>query len=166
MKWAQSRSILWALWKEPAGVCACVCLSGCLSPPWQLWWAAARREDGAGVHWWALSWANTYYHHFNWRLVEGFSCRVCREADSSWCWHNSLWAWLRIFLCSMWRKTNRKRIYSGDCWGYSSSSSSQKRRDRMKWQFQLWCKKGFPFDKVTGDIISLDCHGLDAGYCI
>lgn len=29
---------------------------------------------------WPASWANTYYGHFNWRLVGGFSRRACREA--------------------------------------------------------------------------------------
>lgn len=120
-------------------VCASVCLG---LPPWQIWWEVARRVDGAGVQWWAPSWANTYYHHFNWRLVGGFSCRVCREADSSGCWHHSLWAWLQIFLCSMWRKPNRKRAcLGGIAEGTLLLSPSQNRQGRMKWQFQFWCKQ-------------------------
>lgn len=116
MKWAQSRSILRALWKESDGVSVSVYYVRV--SPWQIWWEVARREDGARVQWWAPSWANTYYHHFNWRLVGGFSRRVCGEADSSGCCEHSLWAWLcvlnislKICLCSMLRKKKKTSFF-------------------------------------------------------
>lgn len=42
------------------------------------------KAERAGLKWLAISCTNTYYHHFNWRLVRGFSCSRQRGRHSLW----------------------------------------------------------------------------------